>query len=282
MAALDKIFELLDEQPDLVEPPDAVDAAAAAARRDPLRRRDVRLRRRATAPRGADDVDSWSRPARPWRWSARRARASRRSPSSSRASTTRRRAASSSTASTCATCARGAALADGHRAAGGLPVQRHRSARTSRFGRPGRVGEQICEAAAAPSAPTTSSTRCPPGYDTQVGERGVQLSAGQRQLLAFARALIADPRILILDEATSNVDLHTEAQHRGGPAPPARRPHRDRHRPPPLDHPPGRPDRRPRPRRDRRAGHPRRAHGRPGRLLARSTATGRSRPPREP
>ena len=51
----------------------------------------------------------------------------------------------------------------------------------------------------------------PQGYDTEVGERGVQLSAGQRQLVAFARALVADPRILVLDEATSNVDVHTES-----------------------------------------------------------------------
>ena len=51
----------------------------------------------------------------------------------------------------------------------------------------------------------------PDGYDTQIGERGVQLSAGQRQLVAFARALVADPRILVLDEATSNVDIHSES-----------------------------------------------------------------------
>jgi ATP-binding cassette subfamily B protein len=48
------------------------------------------------------------------------------------------------------------------------------------------------------------------GLDTEIGERGVQLSAGQRQLVAFTRALVADPRILVLDEATSNVDLRTE------------------------------------------------------------------------
>ncbi len=60
--------------------------------------------------------------------------------------------------------------------------------------------------------PSSSSAELPKGYDTEVGERGSQISAGQRQLIAFARALIADPRILILDEATSNVDLHTEGR----------------------------------------------------------------------
>ena len=173
-----------------------------------------------------------------------------------------------------------AALADGHRAAGGVPVQRHDRATTSRFGRPDATRTRS-RPPRARSARRTSSPRCPQGLDTEVGERGVQLSAGQRQLVAFARALIADPRILVLDEATSNVDLHTEGRIEAGPAAAARRAHRDRHRPPPVDDPPGRPDRRPRPRPDRRAGHARRAHRGRAAPTRRCTRTGRSRRRRE-
>jgi ATP-binding cassette subfamily B protein len=83
------------------------------------------------------------------------------------------------------------------------------------FGRPGATAEEV-EAAARAVGAHDFIAGLQDGYDTETGERGAQLSAGQRQLVAFARALVADPRILVLDEATSNVDIHTESRIEAG------------------------------------------------------------------
>jgi ATP-binding cassette subfamily B protein len=78
-----------------------------------------------------------------------------------------------------------------------------------RFGRPEATDEEVIAAAKLAHAHAFIE-RMPQGYETELGERGTGLSLGQRQLMAIARAALANPRILILDEATSSVDTRTE------------------------------------------------------------------------
>jgi len=77
------------------------------------------------------------------------------------------------------------------------------------FGRPDASFEEVVEAAKAAQAHEFIS-KLPKGYETRIGERGIGLSGGEKQRIAIARALLTNPRILILDEATSSVDAETE------------------------------------------------------------------------
>jgi ATP-binding cassette, subfamily B, bacterial len=106
-------------------------------------------------------------------------------------------------------------LADLRRAMGYVPQEGFLFSGTVldniRFGRPEATRAEV-EAAARAVGADQVITGLPDGYDTQVGERGALLAAGERQLVAFARAWIADPALLILDEATSNLDAASEAR----------------------------------------------------------------------
>jgi ABC-type multidrug transport system fused ATPase/permease subunit len=211
MAALDKIFALLDEQPELV---DAPDATALDQIRGEVRFDDVSFRY------GADEDSAW----------ALRDIDLTITPGQTVALVGETAAGKSTFAKLVARFydpTEGAVRVDGHdlrgvtahslrSQMGMVPQEGFLFSGTVRdnlsFGRGGRgevTDEQLRDAARVGGADEFIMA-LPDGYDTQVGERGVQLSAGQRQLVAFARALVADPRILVLDEATANVDVHTE------------------------------------------------------------------------
>ncbi len=106
------------------------------------------------------------------------------------------------------------------------------------YGKPDASREEIIESARAAHA-HEFILRLPQGYDSMVGERGQGLSGGERQRISIARALLIDPRILILDEATSSVDSETEKEIQKALENLVQGPHHHRHRPPPVHAAPG-------------------------------------------
>jgi ATP-binding cassette subfamily B protein len=207
MAALDKIFELLDEKPDIADRADSVELPRV---RGEIRFEDVTFSYGGEAP-ALDQVDLVVPPGQ----------------------TLALVGATGAGKSTLAKLVarfydpdEGRVLIDGHdlrdvterslrSQLGIVPQESFLFSGTIRdnigFGRRDATDEDVREAAQAVGAHDFIE-RLSEGYDTEVGERGGHLSAGQRQLVAFARAAAADPRILILDEATSNVDVRTESQ----------------------------------------------------------------------